>query len=80
MLFGERQHYFDGVLVISYTKEHINSVREMSNGSGSIVWQQSYGPFREPTTIVLTTATNFGFAGYFFAREFTCVETGSSLK
>jgi RHS repeat-associated protein len=50
-------YYFD--------KDHLGSVREMTNGAGTIVWQQSFDPYGLPTTIVSSTAADFGFAGYY---------------
>jgi RHS repeat-associated protein len=48
-----------------YTKDQLGSIREMTNSSGTIVWQQSFGPWGEPTTIVSVTPADFGYAGYY---------------
>jgi RHS repeat-associated protein len=48
-----------------FSKDHLGSVREMTNSSGTIVWQQSFDPYGVPTTIVNTTAADFGYAGYY---------------
>ena len=43
-----------------FTKDHLGSVREMTNSSGTIVWQQSFDPYGQPTTLVSTTPADFG--------------------
>jgi RHS repeat-associated protein len=48
-----------------FTKDHLGSIREMTNGAGTIVWQQSFDPFGVPTTLVSTTAADIGYAGYY---------------
>jgi RHS repeat-associated protein len=37
----------------------------MTNSSGTIVWQQSFDPFGNPTAIVSTTPPDFGYAGMY---------------
>lgn len=48
-----------------YNSDHLGSTREMTNSSGSIVWQQSFDPYGVPTTIVSTTPADFGYAGMY---------------
>jgi RHS repeat-associated protein len=48
-----------------FTRDHLYSVREVTNSSGTIVWQQSFDPYGNPTTIVSTTPADFGYAGYY---------------
>jgi RHS repeat-associated protein len=48
-----------------FSEDHLGSIREMTNSSGAIVWQQSFDPYGVPTTIVSTTAADFGYAGYY---------------
>jgi RHS repeat-associated protein len=48
-----------------YTKEHLGSIREMTNSSGSIVYQQLFDPFGQPIVLASTIAPDFGFAGYY---------------
>ena len=45
-----------------FTKDHLGSVREMTNSSGTIVWQQSFDPYGQPTTLVSTTPADMGYA------------------
>ena len=37
----------------------------MTNSSGTIVYQQTFDPYGQPTTIVSTTPSDFGYAGYY---------------
>lgn len=46
--------------------DHLGSIREMTNSSGSVVWQQSFDPYGRATTLVSTTPSDFGYAGYYF--------------
>ncbi len=46
-----------------YTKDHLGSVREMSNSSGAIVWQQSFDPYGNQTTLVSTVPADLGYTG-----------------
>jgi RHS repeat-associated protein len=48
-----------------YSKDHLGSIREMTNSTGTIVWQQSFDPYGVLTTIVSTTAADFGFGGMY---------------
>jgi RHS repeat-associated protein len=48
-----------------FATDHLGSIREMTNGSGTIVWQQSFDPYGVPTTIVNTTPADLGYAGYY---------------
>jgi RHS repeat-associated protein len=44
------------------TKDHLGSVREMTNISGTMVWQQSFDPYGVPTTLLSTTRADTGYA------------------
>ncbi len=48
-----------------FTRDHLSSIREMTNSAGTIVWQQSFDPYGRLTTIVSTTAADMGYAGYY---------------
>jgi RHS repeat-associated protein len=48
-----------------FTEDHLGSIREMTNSAGTIVWQQSFDPYGVPTTIVSTTPSDIGYAGYY---------------
>lgn len=37
----------------------------MTNSSGSVVWQQSFDPYGQPTNLVSTTSADFGYAGMY---------------
>jgi RHS repeat-associated protein len=52
-----------------YTRTHDFSVREMTNSSGTIVWQQSFDPYGVPTTLVSTTPADMGYAGYYLHQR-----------
>lgn len=44
----------------------LGSVREMTNNSGSTVYQLGYDPFGQPTTIQGSQAPDFQYANYYF--------------
>jgi RHS repeat-associated protein len=48
-----------------YTKDHLGSIREVNNSSGTIVYQQSFDPYGQVTVLVSTTPPDFGYAGYY---------------
>jgi len=48
-----------------YTLDHLGSVREMTNTSATIVYQQSFDPYGKATNIVNTTPADFGYAGMY---------------
>ena len=48
-----------------YTKDHLGSVREVTDNSATIVYQQSFDPYGKPTTLVNTTPADFGYAGMY---------------
>jgi RHS repeat-associated protein len=43
----------------------LGSVREMTDSSTNIVWQQSFDPWGIPTRVVSTTPADFGYAGMY---------------
>jgi RHS repeat-associated protein len=45
--------------------DHLGSIREVTNSSGTIIYQQSYAPYGQSTTIVNTTPPDFGFASMY---------------
>ena len=48
-----------------YTLDHLGSIREMTNSSATIVYQQSFDPYGKATNIVNTTPADFGYAGMY---------------
>jgi RHS repeat-associated protein len=48
-----------------YNKDHLGSVREMTNSSGTISGQLSYDPFGRTTVLQGTTLPDFQYAGYY---------------
>jgi RHS repeat-associated protein len=64
-----RQFFDDGERISGttyyFTTDHLGTIREMTNSAGTIVWQQSFDPYGNPTTIVNTTPADFGYAGYY---------------
>ncbi|MFK5088331.1 RHS domain-containing protein, partial [Klebsiella pneumoniae] len=52
-----------------YTRDHLGSVREMTDQSGNVVAQYSYDPFGNVTKVKGSGAeSDFLFAGYFYHR------------
>lgn len=52
-----------------YTVRHDGSVPEMTNSSGTVVWEQSFDPYGVPTTIIGTTPADFGYCGYYLHQR-----------
>ena len=48
-----------------YAKDHLGSVREMTNSSGTIEAQYAYDPYGQVTKISESVAADFGYAGYY---------------
>ena len=48
-----------------YTKDHLGSVREMTNSSGTIQARYDYDAFGRVTTITGTVPSDFQYAGYY---------------
>ncbi len=49
-----------------YDREHLGSVREMTDNSGVIQAQYAFDPFGRVTKISEAIASDFGYAGYYF--------------
>jgi RHS repeat-associated protein len=49
-----------------YTRDHLGSVREMTDSSGNIQAQYSYDPYGRVTQLQGSLASDFQFAGYYF--------------
>ena len=48
-----------------YTKDHLGSVRDMTDSSGTVQAHYEYGMWGEPTQTVGTISADFGYAGYY---------------
>jgi RHS repeat-associated protein len=48
-----------------YTRDHLGSIREMTNSSGAIVARYDYDPYGRVTTITGTVPSDFQYAGYY---------------
>ncbi|HEX5152710.1 MAG TPA: RHS repeat-associated core domain-containing protein [Parafilimonas sp.] len=49
-----------------FTRDHLGSIREMTNGSGAIKTQYDYDPYGRKTKVVGNTDADFGFTGHYF--------------
>ena len=52
-----------------YTRDHLGSIRELTDSTGSIRARYSYDPFGRPTHLTGDLDTDFGFAGMFYPAE-----------
>ena len=48
-----------------YTKDHLGSVREMTDGSGNIVARYDYDPYGRTTLVSGSNLSDFQYAGYY---------------
>jgi RHS repeat-associated protein len=63
--------YFDRGQTISsssyfYTKDHLGSIREMSDSSGNVQAVYTYDPYGKPTKLQGSLASDFQYCGYYF--------------
>ncbi len=49
-----------------YTKDHLGSIREMTNSYGAVVGQYNYDPFGQVTKIQGSQNSDFQYAGYYY--------------
>src|SRR5271170_386329 len=49
-----------------YTKDQLGSIREMTNGAGSVQAQYTYDPYGRGTEIEGTLSSDFQYAGYYY--------------
>lgn len=59
---GMAGHYF-------YSRDHLGSIREMTDSSGNVRARYSYDPFGRRTLLTGDIDADFGFAGMFWANE-----------
>jgi RHS repeat-associated protein len=52
-----------------YTRDHLGSIRELTDGTGSIRARYSYDPFGRPAHLTGDLDTDFGFAGMVWSNE-----------
>jgi RHS repeat-associated protein len=52
-----------------YTRDHLGSIRELTDATGGIRARYSYDPFGRPTHLAGDLDTDFGFAGMFYPAE-----------
>lgn len=52
-----------------YTRDHLGSIREVLDASGTVRARYSYDPFGRPTLVEGAAIADFGFAGMFWSRE-----------
>ena len=57
-----------------YTRDHLGSIRELTDGSGNVRARYAYDPFGRRTKVSGDVDADFGFAGMFWSAE-----TGLSL-
>jgi RHS repeat-associated protein len=52
-----------------YTRDHLGSIRELTDGSGNVRARYTYDPFGRRTKVGGDVDADFGFAGMFWAAE-----------
>jgi RHS repeat-associated protein len=52
-----------------YTRDHLGSIRELTDGSGNVRARYAYDPYGRQTRLTGDMDADFGFAGMFSARE-----------
>ena len=48
-----------------YAKDHLGSIRQMTDSSGNVVYQADYSAYGQATVSINTVTPAFGYAGYF---------------
>jgi RHS repeat-associated protein len=54
-----------------YTRDHLGSVRELTDGAGTVRARYAYDPYGRRTHLTGDLETDFGFAGYFIDNQTT---------
>ena len=52
-----------------YTRDHLGSIRELTDGNGNVRARYSYDPYGRRTKVTGDLESDFGFAGMFWAAE-----------
>jgi RHS repeat-associated protein len=60
-----RQGQYVGTTAYFYTRDHLESIREMFTGGGTVVARYDYDPYGCSTTILGTTPTDMNFTGLY---------------
>ena len=63
-LFSQGQ-YQSGSNAYYYTRDHLGSIREMTDVSGTVVARYDYDPWGRSTTVIGTTKPDFNFTGLY---------------
>jgi RHS repeat-associated protein len=65
-----KRFYAQGVRIGStnyyYTRDHLGSIRELTNGSGTVQARYDYDPYGRRTRLTGTLDADFGFTGHYY--------------
>jgi len=65
-----KRYYPQGMRVGStnyfYTRDHLGSIRELTNGSGAVQTRYDYDPYGRRTRLTGTLDADFGFTGHYY--------------
>src|SRR6266498_2652979 len=64
-VFVYPQGQFSGNRAYYYTRDHLNSIREMFKSDGTVVARYDYDPWGRSTTVINTTLPDFNFTGLY---------------
>ncbi len=68
-----KRYYPQGMQVGStnyyYTRDHLDSIRELTNGSGAVQVRYDYDPYGRRTKVSGSVDADFGFTGYYFHQS-----------
>jgi RHS repeat-associated protein len=53
----------------TYTRDHLGSIRELTDSSGNVRARYAYDPYGRPTKLTGDLDSDFGFAGMFWSSE-----------
>ncbi len=62
---GGQKNFVPATVTYFYDKDHLDSVREMTDSSGNIQAQYSFDPFGRVENILEAVPSGFGYAGYY---------------
>ena len=49
-----------------YSRDHLGSIREVTNSSGTLTAQYDYDPYGQPAVVSGTVTIDFGYTGHYF--------------
>lgn len=65
-----KRYYGQGVMIGTtkyfYTRDHLGSIRELTNGSGTVQTRYDYDPYGRRTRLTGTLDADFGFTGHYY--------------